>query len=303
MSGAEARVDPAHEATAGASFAHENAALVPSANDNPAPPPDDADFAAIVLPPNISGARGAEDHTLHDWIRRQRDRGAVICSVCAGAFWLGHAGLLDGRPATTHWALEEEFRAAFPRAALHPERLIIDDNDIVTAGGLMAWVDLGLFLVERRLGAPVVTRTARSLLVDPRGREQRNYRSFRPPLGHGDAAILAVQHWMEGAVDSDLTVTALADRAGLAERTFLRRFRAATGLTPNVYVQTLRVEKARGLLERTRLSVSEICWRVGYRDLSAFGRVFRTVTGITPGEYRTRFAIRGDPHATRPLDA
>ncbi|MEZ5716041.1 MAG: DJ-1/PfpI family protein [Paracoccaceae bacterium] len=100
------------------------------------PPPDAADIA--ILPPNLSGARGASDHALHGWLRAAHGQGATLASVCAGAFWLGHAGLLGGRPVTTHWALEDEFRAAFPAADLQPEHILIDDHDIVTAGGLMA---------------------------------------------------------------------------------------------------------------------------------------------------------------------
>lgn len=251
----------------------------------------DTKFNALVLPPNISGARGEDDRTAHSWIRQQHKGGTLICSACAGAFWLGYAGVLDGRPATTHWALEEEFRTAFPAANLLPEQLLIDDNDVVTAGGLMAWLDLGLFLVERWQGGEVLTHTARHLLVDPRGREQRNYRSFRPKLTHGDAKILNLQHWMEGQVAADLSVSALARRCGLSGRTFLRKFKAATGHTPNSYVQNLRVEKARGLLERTQESIADIVWAVGYQDMSAFGRVFKAVTGLSAAEYRSRFSL------------
>lgn len=248
-------------------------------------------FDAVVLPPSLEGARGADHEAIHDWLRAQHGAGALMCSVCAGAFWLGHSGLLKGRPATTHWALEDEFRAAFPDTQLNAEHLLIDDNDIVTAGGLMAWLDLGLFLVNRWLGAQAVSATARQLLIDPGGREQRNYRSFRPPLAHGDTAILTLQHWLEGHADAEITVKGMAGRVHLSGRTFLRRFKAATGYTPNAYVQNLRIEKARGLLERTRIPVSEIGWNVGYQDPSAFSRVFRSATGLTAGEYRNRFGI------------
>ncbi len=251
-------------------------------------------FAAVVLPPSLERARGGDEGAVHDWLRRQHRAGALMCSVCAGAFWLGHSGLLKGRPVTTHWALEEEFRTAFPDSQLNAEHLLVDDHDIVTAGGLMAWLDMGLFLVKRWLGPQVVSETARQLLVDPSGREQRNYRSFRPSLTHGDAAILALQHWLEGNADSEVTVKSMARRAGLSGRTFLRRFKAATGFTPNAYLQNLRIEKARGLLERTRIPVGEIGWRVGYLDPSAFSRVFRATTGLTAGDYRNRFGVLGN---------
>lgn len=252
---------------------------------------NEVEFDAVVLPPNLSGGRGGADTATHDWITRQHKRGAMLCSACAGAFWLGHTGALDGRPVTTHWALEAEFCTAFPRADLHPEHLLIDDHDIVTAGGVMAWIDLGLFLVRRWLGADVVSRTCRHMLIDPQGREQRNYRTFRPRLDHGDPPIRDIQRWMERNATSDLALSTLATEAGMSERTFQRRFTQATGLPVTRYVQELRIEKARGLLERTTMPVSEICWAVGYADVSAFSRLFRSICGVSAGEYRRRFAV------------
>jgi len=255
-------------------------------------------FAAVIVPPNLKRSFGRNEKTIQGWLRSQHAAGALMCSVCAGAFWLGHSGLLKGRSATTHWILEEEFSATFPGTRVNTEYLLIDDNDIVTAGGLMAWMDLGLFIVKRWLGAQVVSQTARHLLIDPGGREQRNYRSFRPFLTHGDRAILALQHWLEGHIDSKITVREMAGRAHLSSRTFLRRFKAATGYTPNAYVQNLRVEKARGLLECTHIPVSEIGWNVGYQDPSAFSRVFRATTGLSAGEYRNRFGVLARGAAT-----
>ncbi|WP_273282233.1 GlxA family transcriptional regulator [Pseudooceanicola atlanticus] len=252
----------------------------------------DTRFDAVWLPPNLTGQRGAADTVIHTWLSDRHQAGALICSACAGAFWLGHAGLLDGRPVTTHWALEPEFRAAFPKAQLHAESILVDDHDIVTAGGVMAWVDLGLHLVKRWLGAEVVSQVCRHMLIDPQGREQRNYRSFRPRLDHGDTRIRDLQVWMEANVTGDLSVTALASRCALPERSLQRRFTRATGLPLSTYAQELRVEKARGLLERSQMPVNEICWAVGYEDPSAFSRLFRSVSGLSASEYRKRFRIR-----------
>ncbi len=252
--------------------------------------PSTSQFDAVVLPPNLNGKRGQSDKLLHAWLTGQHRDGATICSACAGAFWLGYAGVLDGRPVTTHWALEDEFRAAFPDAMLHPEHLLIDDHDIVTAGGVMAWVDLGLYLIKRWFGPDIVSQTCRQMLIDPQGREQRNYRSFRPKLNHADDAIRAVQRWMEKNVASDLCVTTLAREASLSGRTLQRRFTEATGLPISKYVQELRIEKARGLLERTARPISEICWAVGYEDASAFSRLFKSISGVSAKDYRKRFS-------------
>lgn len=260
--------------------------------DDLQPDANETSYAAVILPPNLSGARGSADEPIADFIRNQHARGSSICSACAGVFWLGEAGLIDGRSVTTHWALEAEFLARFPRSNLATDQILIDDNDIVTAGGMMAWVDLGLFLVERYLGVGALTFTARQMLSDPRGRKQSNYRTFRPQLAHGDQSILRLQHWMEENYGENLTVRALSINAQLSERTFIRRFKSATGLPPNRYVQALRIEKARALLEQTRRTVQDIGWSVGYQDISAFGRVFKSVTDTSPADYRNRFGVR-----------
>lgn len=258
---------------------------------DPARLPDDA-FDAVLLPPNLTGARGGGDPALIDWIAARHAAGALLASACAGAFWLGRAGALDGRPVTTHWALEAEFRAAFPRAQLHPDRLLVDDGDLVTAGGVMAWTDLGLALLRRWGGPEAAARVCRHMLIDPHRPDQSAWRIFLPRLDHPDDAVRALQRWMEGHAERDLSLPALAARAGMSPRTLQRRFAAATGLPLRRYVQELRVEKARGLLARTAMPVAQICWAVGYEDPSAFSRLFLARTGMSAGDWRRRFAIR-----------
>jgi len=250
-------------------------------------------FDAIILPPSLSQERRYENPNILCWIKGRHQQGTTVCSICAGAFWLGACGLLDGRPVTTHWGLEEDLQRQFPKAEVNSERILIDDHDIVSAGGLMAWIDLGLFLVTRYLGQQITSATARHLLIDPGGRDQKNYRSFRPILHHGDHSILSVQHGLEKSYADEVTVESLAVQAQMSSRTFLRRFKAATGLTPTIYLQNLRIEKARGLLERTRLPIGEVAWRVGYKDSSAFSRVFKEITGLKAGRYRERFSVLG----------
>jgi transcriptional regulator GlxA family with amidase domain len=143
--------------------------------------------------------------------------------------------------------------------------------------------------VANLLGPTAMLETAGYMLVDPPGREQRYYSVFAPRLTHGDAGILKVQHWLQKADLSDVSVHDMAKRAGLEERTFLRRFNTATGLTPIRYTQHLRVGKAREILETSVESIDEIAWRCGYGDPGAFRRVFTRVTGLTPGHYRRRF--------------
>ncbi|WP_413559000.1 GlxA family transcriptional regulator [Bdellovibrio sp. HCB209] len=246
----------------------------------------------ILIPPSLNKLITPEAASpWAEWVTKQHKSGVSVCSVCSGAFVLGETGLLNGRGATTHWLFKEEFQNRFPKVDLQIEKLVIDDGDVITAGGLMAWIDLGLKLVDRLFGSTVMVQTSRFLLVDPPGREQRFYSSFSPQLHHGDEQIVKVQHWLQATGAQGVTLNLMADKAGMEERTFIRRFKKATGLNPTEYCQQVRVAKAREMLEFTNKNIEEISWKVGYEDTSAFRKVFHKVIGLTPGEYRTKFSV------------
>lgn len=249
----------------------------------------------LIIPPSLDSPVTAEIAAPYvAWLNAVHAGGGALGSVCAGAFLLGETGLLDGRPATTHWMLEDQFRARFPRALVDVDRLLIDGGSVLTAGGLMSWTDLCLRLVERLRGAEVMTQAARFMLVDPPGREQRYYSLFSPRLGHGDTAVADVQHWLQDTEARDISLETLATRAGLERRTFLRRFRKATGMTSSEYGQRLRVGKACERLQFSDRPIDQIAWEVGYGDPGAFRKVFARFVGLTPGEYRQRFGVA--PH-------
>ncbi|MDQ3060874.1 MAG: GlxA family transcriptional regulator [Pseudomonadota bacterium] len=248
-------------------------------------------LSALILPPTLAEpASLAQAPSLRTWLREQHASGVVLGSVCAGAFLLAETGLMAGRPMTTHWAHAEQLRERFPQVRVDADRLIIDDGDVITAGGLMAWTDLGLRLVDRLLGPTVMIDTARVLLVDPPGREQRYYSVFSPRLTHGDAAVLRVQHWLQATQARDIALATLAAQARLEERTFLRRFQKATGMTSTEYCQRLRAGRARELLQFGTASLDRVAWEVGYNDPGAFRKVFTRIVGLSPGEYRRRFS-------------
>lgn len=262
------------------------------AAEHRAPPPPERPLTALILPPSLDDvAEAPRSKALTAWIASRHREGTILCSVCAGAFLLAETGLLEGRPATTHWALRERFGARFPGVRLDTHKILIDDGDLVTAGGVMAWVDLGLRLIGKLLGPTVLLATARLWVVDPGGREQRFYDCFSPVLTHGDEAILRVQHVLHAHREERIDLPTMAKKAKLSERTFLRRFQLATGLSPLEYLQHLRVERARELLERSRKSFDEIAFGLGYGDVGAFRRVFVKVLGLSPGEYRRRFRV------------
>ncbi|MCV3768277.1 GlxA family transcriptional regulator [Rhizobium sp. TRM95796] len=227
-----------------------------------------------------------------NWMASRHAEGATVCSICAGAFVLAETGLVNGRRVTTHWAFSEELAARYPQLELAAEQMVIDDGDVMTAGGILAWTDLGLTLVEKLMGVGTMLATARFLLVDPPRRDQDVYRAFIPKFDHGDAAILGVQHHIHAQAAGAHDIPELARRAGLAERTFLRRFTKATGLRPTEYLQQIRIMKARDALETTNISVEQISWTVGYSDVTAFRRVFQRLTSLTPTQYRQRFGVR-----------
>lgn len=253
--------------------------------------PDNTECPSVlILPPSLQPLENIrpEPGLIH-WLKARHETGAVLTSVCAGAFVLARTGLLNGRTATTHWMYRDDLAKCYPDIRLDTDRLIIDDGDIITAGGSMAWTDLGLRLVDRYLGPRVMIDTARLLLIDPPGREQRFYSGFSPRLTHGDAAILKAQHWLHANDARESSVVVLADKAGLEERTFLRRFQRATGMTSNDYAQRVRVNKARELLQFGRDPIESVAWKVGYRDPGAFRKVFTRIVGLGPGDYRKRF--------------
>ena len=255
--------------------------------------PDASGCHVLILPPSLEPAiTPATAAPLAGWLRARHAEGTVLASICAGAFLLGETGLLQDREVTTHWAYAEAMKERFPTARVDTDRLLIDGGDIISAGGLMAWTDLGLKLVERFLGPAVMAQTARTLLVDPPGREQRYYSGFAPKMTHGDSAVLKAQHFLHESGGRETRISVLSQQAGLEERTFLRRFLKATGLTATDYAQRLRVTKAQELLQFGRQPIESIAWAVGYSDASAFRKIFLRIVGLTPGEYRQRVHVR-----------
>lgn len=268
----------------------------PTPEQDPAPTWDvctrnSCTLSALILPPTLSTPVVPDkSDRLAQWLRDWHAQGVVLGSICAGAFLLGATGLMAGRRMTTHWKYAELLQQRFPDITVDADRLIIDDGDIISAGGLMSWTDLGLRLVDRLLGPTVMIHTARMLLVDPPGREQRYYSVFSPRLEQGDAAILKVQHWLQATQAKNISLSALALQASLEERTFLRRFQKATGMTSTEYCQRLRVGRARELLQFSTVPVDSVAWEIGYNDTGAFRKVFTRIVGLTPGEYRRRFS-------------
>jgi transcriptional regulator GlxA family with amidase domain len=202
-------------------------------------------------------------------------------------------GLLDGEDATAHWLSEGVFRRRHPRVRLRIEEALVVSGDgrLVTSGASTAWHDLALYLVARYVGPATAQEMARIQLFRWHHDGQGAFGVFAPPSDHGDAAVVAAQRWIADGFACADAVERMAASSGLAGRTFKRRFKAATGWTPIGYVQRVRIERAKRLLETTRDPIEDISWSVGYQDTASFRRLFKRVTGLTPGDYRLRFRL------------
>ncbi|HYE93063.1 MAG TPA: helix-turn-helix domain-containing protein [Terriglobales bacterium] len=247
---------------------------------------------SVILPPE--GWRRGRYPRLVAWLRAMYDRGAVLCSACSGIFLLAETGLFDGHDATVHFVYERTFARTYPDVRIHPERTLViagRRDSLVTSGASTTWHDLVLYLIARYAGATSAQDVARILALQWHKDGLTPYMVFEGRTDHGDAEIASAQQWLATHFAVAHPVEEMIKRSKLAERTFKRRFVAATGLAPIAYVQRLRVEDAKHRLERTDAPVDDISYRVGYEDAAFFRRLFKRTTGLAPGAYRKRFRI------------
>ncbi len=219
-------------------------------------------------------------------------QGSLVVGNCTGVFLLAEAGLLDGKVATTHWAYVEQFKQRYPLVDLKPEQLITTAENVFCSGGGIAWLDMALYLTERFCGHEMAVRTSKSYVIDMGRTYQSSYSALRVRKMHRDEDILNVQNWLEENCQTEIRIDDLAQRFNMSPRTLARRFKAATGDTPLGYLQTLRLENAKKMLEETTDNISQITMAVGYEDVSSFTKLFRQKTGLTPKDYRNKFQRR-----------
>lgn len=243
----------------------------------------------------VAGGRGtreaAADEHLIPWISGAAPHARRVASVCSGAFLLARAGLLDGRRATTHWAFCDELARRFPAVEVNPEPIFVADGPIRTSAGVTAGMDLALALVEEDLGPRAALRIARQLVLfvrRPGGQAQFSAGLAAQAAERG--SLRELQAWMTDHLGADLSVPVLAERACMSTRNFSRAFRRETGLTPGAYVEQLRVERCRVLLETTPATVETIAARSGFTTVETMRRAFARRVGASPADYRSRFA-------------
>ena len=227
------------------------------------------------------------------WLRRMHERGALLASVCTGSLLLAESGLLDGRSCAGHWAYRDLFLSAYPRIRFVPGAILdlsSEHEGLITAGGVTAWQDLALHLIARFCGPEHASRTAKVYLLAGHEDGQLPFSAMTRRVRTGDAVMLDCLAWIAENYAAPNPVAAMTERTGLTKRTFARRFRAATGHRPIDYVQALRVESARMLLETGAGAIDDVGFSVGYEDPTFFRRLFKRTTGMTPAAYRRKYA-------------
>lgn len=240
----------------------------------------------------IAGGEGVEaaaaDPVLLGWVRTRAAGARRVASVCTGAFLLASAGLLDGRRAVTHWSRCDDLARAFPSVRVDPDPIFIQDGNVWTSAGVTAGIDLALAMVEQDLGQAAALAVARQLVVflkRPGGQAQFSAFLSRQ---HGDDRWGALHSWIADNLAGDLSVSVLADRAGMTERSFVRHYRRQTGTTPARAVEQLRVEAARQLLCDTGLPLKRVAQRCGFGSEETMRRSFLRVVTTAPRDYRER---------------
>lgn len=237
-----------------------------------------------------------ENSALLPWLRTHYAQGAIIAGVCMGAAYLAEAGLLDGRIATTHWSPAAGMSKRWPRVRWRPDLFVTEDSRLLCSGGVYASMDVSLYLVEKLCGHETAVRTAKALLLPMPRLCQAGYAALPVGQAHDDSTIREAEAWLQENFNRDVPTASLAERAGMAVKTFTRRFRAATGRLPAAYQQALRIEAAKAMLERDDRPIQAISSEVGYDDAPFFRILFKRNTGMTPAEYRSHFAplaVRG----------
>lgn len=233
----------------------------------------------------------SQSQSIIRWLQKQYSEGSTIAAACNGNLFIAEARILDGKRATTHWSLNDFFSKRYPQVMFQPEQILIDEGNVLSAAGVTAYMNLALHIISRYVSPDVAAYCSKVFLVDSGRRLQTPYMIYTTPRSHGDNEIVKVQNWLEKNYSNNVSIDSVIDESALGKRTLLRRFKKATGDTPIEYLQRIRLENAKRILETTNKTFSEITWEVGYNDSSSFQRLFKNYTKLTPKEYRNKFML------------
>ncbi len=226
-----------------------------------------------------------------DWVRRQYENGAIISASCSGTVILAETGLLNGKKATTSWWLDGFFQARYPKIDLHINQTIVDEGRLITSGAVSSYQNLGLRIIEKYAGKELALACSKVMLIDYNKQFQAPFMMLEFILNHSDSMVSKAQLMINKKYREKLELAGLASSLAVSYRTFIRRFKAATGNTPSQYLQKVRIEAAKRLFEKSNLPLESVMERVGYSDPSSFSLLFKRLTRLTPKEYRQQFSI------------
>jgi len=226
------------------------------------------------------------------WLRTQHEKGALIAASCTGTFFLAESGLLDGHRATTTWWLADDFRARYPRICLQDEKLLVEEGTLMTAAAGMSFLDLALRLIERLESAELARLTAKFMVIENNRRFQKAY-AILVHQGSRDPLIEKADAWITAHMAEKTEIGALARHLAVTPRTLHRRFSETLGQSPQQFIARRKLERAKHLLETTAMSQQQVMAAIGYQDLTAFRRAFKTHSGLSPVQYRKEFQRLG----------
>jgi transcriptional regulator GlxA family with amidase domain len=244
----------------------------------------------LLVAGGLGVAEALKDEHLIEWVRQAARRSRRVTSVCTGAFLLGKAGLLEGRRATTHWSACRRLAREHPTVEVEMDSIFVRDGNVFTSAGITAGIDLALALVEEDLGSELALQVARMLVLfmrRPGGQAQ--FSNALSGQAAQDRGLRDLQAWIVDHLDEDLSVPALAERVFMSPRNFARVFACQTGQTPGRYVESLRLERARTLLQSGQSTIEGVAHSCGFTTVETLRRSFSRRLGVSPGEYRQRF--------------
>lgn len=246
----------------------------------------------LILIPALSGdmTRSLEiNKDFVPWIIHQYNNGAEVASLCLGAFLLASTGLLNGKECSTHWVFADEFRSMFPEVELIDGRIISEAQGIYSSGGASSYWNLLLHIVEKYTNREIAIHAAKYFAIEIDRKSQSPFIMFNGQKKHEDNPIKEAQEFIESNVATRISVENLALKFAIGTRHFVRRFKKATNNTPLEYIQRVRIEAAKKLLETSEKNVTEVMYEVGYNDVKAFRTIFKKITGMSPIDYRNKY--------------
>jgi len=247
------------------------------------------DFIFFPLLKSLTPPERPNQETL-SWLHRSdKMEKSILCASCTSTYILAYADLLQGKSATTHWSLEDDFTVRFPTTRLNIHKLIVDEGNIITSGGGYAYIDLCFYIINKFISHEVAYHTAKYLLVDMGRISQTYFKTLSFQVKNNDQDIEKLLQWIENNIMTTINVNDMARYLSISHKTLIRKFKHATGILPREYIQNLKVEKAKYLLVNGDLSFTDITGQLGYSNPSSFRVLFKKYTNLNPQEYRKKF--------------